>query len=135
MWQYYRDDPNNNVTESESFKYKNNITGKDPTPGNKKDVNIVVPLKNLSNFRGTLEMPLINCQINFILTWFEDCVISSAYGDTKFEITDTNLYGLVVTLSTQGNTKMLEQLKSVFKRTIHWKNVNQNFQQQDKINI
>ena len=45
LWQYYRDDPDNNITESGSFKYKIKITGKTPADGNKKDVKIVVPLK------------------------------------------------------------------------------------------
>ena len=50
----------------------------------------------------------------------EDCVISSATGATKFKITDTELYIPVVTLSTQDNEKLLQQLKSGFKRTINW---------------
>ena len=54
----------------------------------------------------TLEMSLINCEINLILTWSEDCVISSATGATKFKITDTKLYVLIVTLSTQDNAKL-----------------------------
>ena len=61
-------------------------------------------------------MPLINCEINLILTWYEDCVISSETGATKFKITDTNLYVPVVTLSTQDNEKPLQQLKSGCKR-------------------
>ena len=65
-------------------------------------------------------MPLINCEINLILTWSEDCVISSATGATKFKITDTKLYVPVVTLSNQDNAKLLQQLKSGFKRTINW---------------
>ena len=65
-------------------------------------------------------MPLINCEINLILTWSEDCIISSATGATKFKITDTNLYVPVVTVSTQDNAKLLQQLKSGFKRTINW---------------
>ena len=50
----------------------------------------------LSNFWITLEMPLINCEINLVLTWFKDCVISSATGEIKFKITDTKLYIPVV---------------------------------------
>ena len=64
-------------------------------------------------------MPLINCEINLILTWSTDCVISSATRETKFALTDTKLYVPVVTLSTQDNAKMLEQLRSGFKRTIN----------------
>ena len=120
LWQYYRDDPNDNVTQSESFKFKIRITGKIPTPANTKDVEIAVPLKYLSNFWRTLEMPFINCEINLILTWYEDCVISSATGARKSKKTDTKLYVTMVTLTTQDNTKLLKQLKSGFKRTIHW---------------
>ena len=119
LWQYYRDDPNDNLTQSESFKYKIKITGKAPAAGNTKNVEIAVSLKYLSNFWRTLEMPLINCDINFILTWSEDCVISSATGATKFKITDTKLYVPFVTLSTQDNAKLLQQLKQGFKRTIN----------------
>ena len=64
-------------------------------------------LKYLSNFWKTLEMPLIDCEINLILTWSEDCVISSASGETIFKITDLKLYVPVVTLSIQDNTKLL----------------------------
>ena len=64
LWQYYRDDPNDNTIQSESFKYKIKITGKTHATGNTKDVKIAVPLKYLSNFWGTLEMPLINCEIS-----------------------------------------------------------------------
>ena len=123
LWQYYRDDPNDpniTITESESFKYKIKITGKTPADGNTKDVKTAESLKYLSNFWRTLEMPLINCEINLILTWSEDCVISSATGETKFKITDTKLYVLVVTLSIQDNAKLSQQLKSGFKVTINW---------------
>ena len=120
MWQYYRDDPNDNITESESFKYKIKITGKAPAAGNRKGVKIAVPLKCLSNFWRTLEMPLISCEINLILTWSEDYVISSATQETKFKTTDTKLYVPVVTLSSQYNAKLLQQLKSGFKRSINW---------------
>ena len=105
MWQYYKDDPNDNITQSESFKSKTEITGKTPADGNTKDVEIIVPLKYLSNFWRTLEMPLSNCEVNLILTWSKDCVISSATGETKYKITDTKLYVSVVTLSTQDNAK------------------------------
>ena len=57
LWQYYRDEPNNNLANSESFKFKVKITGKTPAADNEKDVEITVPLKYLSNFWRTLEMP------------------------------------------------------------------------------
>ena len=120
MWQYYRDDPNYNITQCESFKFKIEITEKTPAAGNTKDVGIAVPLKYLSNFWRTLEMPLIIFEINLILTWSKVWVISSAAGATKFKITDTKIYVPVVTLSTQDNAKLLQQLKSSLKRTINW---------------
>ena len=92
MWQYYRDDLNDSITQCESFKFKIKIRGKTPAAGNTKDVEIAVPLRYLSNFWRTLKMPLINYEINFILTWSDDCVISSATRATKFKITDTKLY-------------------------------------------
>ena len=68
-------------------------------------------------------MPLINCEVNLILTWSSTCVIASVIVANKaatFTITDTKLYVPVVTLSIQENTKFLQQLKSGFKRLINW---------------
>ena len=65
-------------------------------------------------------MPLINCGVNLILTWSSTCVITNSTGGRRFAITDTKLYVPVVTLSTQDNAKLLQQLKSGFKRTINW---------------
>ena len=82
----------------------------------------MVPLKYLSNFWRALEMPLINCETNLILTWSANCVIVSinvANQNATFAITDTKLYVPVVTLSTQDNAKLLQQLKSGFKRVIN----------------
>ena len=53
-------------------------------------------------------MTLINCEVNIIFTWSEDCVISSATGETKFKITGTKLYVPIATLSTQDNAKLLQ---------------------------
>ena len=86
LWQYYKDDPNDNITQSESFKFKIKITGKTPAAGNTKNVEIAVSLKYLSNFWRTFEMLLINCEVNLILTWSSNCVVSSPTGETKFEI-------------------------------------------------
>ena len=68
-------------------------------------------------------MPLIDCEINLILAWFENCVASNTAANqgTTFEITDAKFYVPVVTLSTENNTKLLQQLKSGFKRTINWR--------------
>ena len=65
-------------------------------------------------------MPLISCEVNLILTWYKDCVITNSTGVRKFKIRETKLYVPVVTLSTQDNAKLLQQLKSGFKRTINW---------------
>ena len=80
----------------------------------------MVPLKYFSNFWRTLETSLINCKVNLILTWSSTCVITNSTGAGRFSITDTRLHVPVVTLSTQENTKLLQQLKSGFKRVINW---------------
>ena len=113
LWQYSKDIPArnnndeifafaaNNVTDSFNFKAK--ITGQTEDDGTK-DVEIMIPLKYLSNFWRTLEMPLINCEVNLILTWSSTCVLIATGVPNQaatFEITDTKLYVPVVTLSTQ----------------------------------
>ena len=65
-------------------------------------------------------MPLINCEVELLLTWSKDCVITNSKGEEKFLITETKLYVPVVTLSTQDNAELIQQLKSGFKRTINW---------------
>ena len=65
-------------------------------------------------------MLLINCEVNLILTWSKECVITNSTGEGKFKITETTLYDPVVTLSTQDNAKSLQKLKSGLKRTINW---------------
>ena len=65
-------------------------------------------------------MSLINCEVTIILTWSSDCVITNYTGAGKFAITEIKLYVPVVTLSTQDNAKLFQQLKSGFKRTINW---------------
>ena len=106
---------------SNSFKFKQNITGSTGDDGTKA-IKIMVPLKYLSNFWRTLEMPLINCEINLILTYSENYVISNAAANqaTTFAITDTKLFVLVVSLSSDNNAKLLQQLKSGFKHKINW---------------
>ena len=107
---------------TDSFKFKAKITGQTEDDGTK-DVEIMVPLKYLSNFWRTLEMPSINCEVNLFLTWSSACVLISTNIPNQaaiFEITDTELYVPVVTLSTQENSKFFQQLKSGFKRVINW---------------
>ena len=112
LWQYFRDKPvdDDDIEDSKSFKSKIKITGKTPNNNNEKDVEIMVPLKYLSNFWRTPEMPLINCEVNLILTWSSTCVITNSNGAGAFTITDPKLYVPAVTLS---------QLKSDFKRVIN----------------
>ena len=130
LWQYHRDEPaltdagtikKFHVGDNSSalFKFKQKITGA-AAAGGKKNVEIMVPLKYLSNFWRTLDMPLTNCKINLILTWSKKCMLSNDTKATTFAITDTKRYVLLVTLSTQDNAKLLQQLKSGFKRTINW---------------
>ena len=70
-------------------------------------------------------MPLINCEVSLFLTWSSTCVITNSTGKIKFTIIDTKLYVPVVTLSTQDNTKLLQQLKSGFKEQLTGTNINQ----------
>ena len=77
--------------EFKSFKSKIKIRGNTPDDGNSKDVEIIVPLKYLTNFLRTLEIPLINCEVNLILTWSSTCIITNSTGAGTFEITDTKL--------------------------------------------
>ena len=131
LWQYCKDIPardNNNLIEgftvanpTDSFNFKAKITGRTGN-GETKDVEIIVSLKYLSNIWRTLEMPLINCEVNLILTWPSTCVLVSTNNAKQvatFAITDTKLYVPVVTLSSPENTKFLQQLKSGFKRVIN----------------
>ena len=146
---YHRDQPSSgidanniihSILNSESFDYKANFMKNGVTHNNltKNDVKIVVPLKYLINFWRSLNVPLINCKIELILTWFKNCLLISKatrevdYGanpviyeidnpeNVIFQIADTKLYVPVVTLSKENDTKLLEQLKTGFKKTIKW---------------
>ena len=110
VWQYCKDIPavnnNGNIVEfnganaTDSFNFKAKITGQTNNNGRIDHVEIMVPLKYLNNFRRTLEIPLINCEINLILTWFANCVIiytNVANQNPTPEITETRLYVPLVT--------------------------------------
>ena len=104
----------NATTESFNLIKKTGETGNDGT----ESVEIMVPLKHLRNFWKTLKMPLINSEITLHLNWSENCVIVAtnvANQGATFTITDVKLYVPVITLLTQDNAKLLEQLKSGFK--------------------
>ena len=132
LLQYCKDMPvrnnNNEITEftagntTDSFNFKAKIAGQTGNDGTK-DVEIMFSLKYLSNFWRTLEMALINCDANLILTWSSTCVLVATNipnQNATFAITDKKCYIPVVTLSTQENTKFLQQLKSGFKRIFNW---------------
>ena len=149
LWNYHRDEPNSNIGDnnithsilnSKSFDYKANFMENGVTHDNltKNDVKIVLPLKYLSNFWRHLDIPLINCEVELIFTWFKNCVLidkstrEADYNadpnvyeinnpeDATFKITDVKLFVPVVTLSKENDKKLLEQLKTGFKRTIKW---------------
>ena len=90
LYQFCRDELNDNITDSESFKFKSKFLGK---TNNENTINakIAVPLKHLSNFWRTPEMSLLNCEINLILTYSANYVISERNSVTTFAITDTKL--------------------------------------------
>ena len=113
----------NGANATDSFNFKAKITGQTNDDGEINNVEIMVPLKYLSRFWRTLEIPLINFEVNIILTWSEDCVIvytNVANWGATFAKIETKLYVPVVTLSAQDNAKLLPQLKSGFKRKINW---------------
>ena len=107
---------------SKSCNYKVKLLGNPVLDGAiaKLSVKIVVPLKYLSNFFRSLEMPLINCKIRLNLTWKKECVLSADAGDAVFIINDTKLYVPVVTLSKEDNKDFIEQQNKGFQRSIYW---------------
>ena len=134
LWNYYKDILINPIINSESFKYKTSITRKTANDRVTKEVELSVPLNYLSNFWRTLDMSLINCEISLSLTWAKKFVLTDmktrdAEGNNQtinaptgatFTITAAKLYVSVVTLSTEDDNKLLEQLKTGFKGTIKW---------------
>ena len=98
--------------------------------GAKRGVKIAVPLKYLSNFWRSLEMPLISCKVvELSLKWIENCVVTTAEisvnadatgeDGATWEVIDANLYVPVVTLSAEYNVKLLKQLNEVFNRPVY----------------
>ena len=132
-------------SNSESFKYKTGITvntyntgigkaGYDANKVGKNETEVVIPQKHLTNSWRSLNIPLINCEIELILTWSKNCVLGDmrdagyknnppaivAPTGLEFKITVRKLYALVATLSKENDTKLLDQLKAGFKGTIKW---------------
>ena len=140
LYQYKRDEPpeanaiNDLTTDtSSSFKYKVSLLGNPVVANNiaRINVKVVIPLKYLSNFFRSLEIPLINCKIKLNLTWKKECVLSTDDGNAVFIINDTKLYVPVVTLSKEDNKDFIEQQNKKFQRSIYWneyktKKINEN---------
>ena len=160
LWNQYRDESyggaeastNYSVKDSKYFDYKTKITRRLQGSDTEKELEIVVPLKHLSKFWRTLDIPLMNCEINLILTWSENCVITSKTArdvdpdtdpavaavnnltNATFQIKDTNLYIPVVTLSAKNDNKISEQLETGFKTTIKWNKYRSEMTTQTKTN-
>ena len=128
LWNYYKDEPSNPISSnSESFKYKISITGNNCNVGvgeegynatkvGKNETEVPIPLKHLSNFWRSLNIPLINCEVELILTWLKNCVLANmaanavanpaivASTELTFEITDTNVNCMFQLLLCQKKT-------------------------------
>ena len=140
LCQYKRDEPPEpnaiddlTVDNSNSFKYKVSLLGNPVVADNiaKRRVKVIVPLKYLSNFFRSLEMPLINCKIKLNLTWKKECLLSTDADNEVFIINDTKMYVPVVTLSKEDNKDFIEQQNKGFQRPIYWneyktKEINEN---------
>ena len=130
-WQFKRDDLNvNDIStaltndNAPSFKYKASIISNTDAHGansKKDDVKIAVPLEYLSNFRRSLEMPLINCKVELTLNLYTNCVTIIGNGTAAaFTITDTKLYLPIVTLKFEENARLSKLLNEGFKRSVYW---------------
>ena len=140
LYQYKRYEPpevkaiNDLTTDtSSSFKYKVELLGNPVLDGNiaKRSVKVVAPLKYLSNFFRSLEMPLINCKIKLNLTWKKEFALSTDNGNAVFITNDTKMYVPAVTLSKEDNKDFIEQKNKGFQRSIYWneyktKEINEN---------
>ena len=123
LWQFKRDeiegDADLTINNASSFKYKANLIGNTENNGTKNGVKIAVPLKYLSNFWRSLEIPLINCKVELSLTWNENCILTSLAGNSTFTVTDAKLYVPVVTLSIEDNARLTKLLSEGFKRSVY----------------
>ena len=140
LYQYKQDEPpetnaiNDLTTDnSSSSKYKVSLLGNLVDANNiaRINVKVVIPLKYLSNFSRSLEMPLINCKIKLNLTWKKECVLSNQNSAAVFIINVTKMYVPVVTLSKEDNKDFIEQQNKGFQRSIYWneyktKEINEN---------
>ena len=144
LYQYKRDEPPEDdavadltANNSNSLKYKIKLLGNitevagDAAGVRRLNVKVVLPLKYLSNFFRSLEMPLSNCKIKLNLTWKKECVLLTGDGEAVFIINDTKLHVPVVTLSKEDNKDFIEQQNEGFQRSVYWneyktKEINEN---------
>ena len=87
------------------------------------NIEVTIPFKYLSNFLGSLDLSLINCEIELDLSWTKDCVLieqNNNITSVNLVITSTKLYVPIATLSINDNSKFLQNIKQGFKRTISW---------------
>ena len=150
LYQYKRDEPpeanaiaNLTANTSSSFKYKIKLLGNPEVDGAiaRRNVKIVVPLKYLSNFFRSLEIPLINCKIKLNLTWKKECVLSTDADDAAnpnnnavFIINDTKLYVPIVTLSKEDKKDFTDQQNKGFQQSIYWNEYKTKEQNEDASN-
>ena len=153
LYNYYRDElsgdtnNNDNAINSDTFRYKNKITGNTynvaagaqgytVNKNGTNDIELATPLKYLGNFWRALNIPLIICEVSLELKWNKNCVITSlerrqvdagppivrdnAPTGATLEINKCKLYVPVVTLSEDDEIKLLTNLKSGFKREVIW---------------
>ena len=129
LYQYKRDEPPEDDTVADltadnlsCFKYKVSLLGNPVVANNiaRINVKVVVPLKYLSNFFRSLEMPLINCKIKLNLTWKKECVLSTDNGNAVFITNDTKMYVPVVTLSKEDNKDIIEEKNKGFQQSVYW---------------
>ena len=135
LWDFKRDETDNNANvtydnNAPSFKCKAILIGNTGNDGTKKDLKIAVPLKYLSSFWRSLEMPLINCKVELSLKCIGNCVLTSAAiganadatgtESTTFKISDAKLYEPIVTLSAENNVKLSKLFGEGFKRPVYW---------------
>ena len=152
LWNYYKDEVNDSASEindansyrinnnktarSKSFEYNRKLIESTPNNNSRLNAKVVVPFKYLSNFWRSLDLPLINCEIELDLTWSNYCVISEILRipeveganpadetlttGATFQINNAKLYVPVVTLYINDNIKFLENIKQGFRRTIPW---------------
>ena len=155
LFNYYRDKPseaeisndycaiNISIRNSKSLDYKAKVAGALAANVLEKEVTIAIPLKYLGNFWRSLDIPLINCEITLVLSWYKECVLvgrahrGSPAPALVFITYPENcpLYVPMVTLSAGNDNKLLEQLKSGYKRSIKWNKYMSQMSNQNKNNL